>query len=305
MLTLFSIIFLAIALSSLQIYFSHPNFSWIRLHLLLERRWFILLLLYFVVLTFHLLLTGSVGSGVGVFDGLISTIYCAEDDSNINSNAFTVPKITDNNKVHVELTSDKITAFSGAIQATANAVNGFKFAAAIAATGVATGTILKTLPPGAPKASLALALPVLAATTGLFSQLISKNYKTEKSTNISIVKPTSPGINSDTLTNLDDKSINSPLEILNLFDGLALVIILYTLVAVYCLLAFTVSFLIKELNLESKPFMINRPLLAKFIKSYTSTNRIVNYLLLALTWFALLGALAAAIYLRVHLPTDL
>lgn len=299
MLTLFSIIFLAIAFFSLQIHYSRPNLSWIRLHLLLERRWFILLLLYFVVLTNHLLLTGLVGSGVGVFDGLISTVYCVEESSKHDS--FQVPITNTLPTINVKHTVDGITVLGEGIKALSRTFNDYKTAAIILATGTGTATILNALPPGAPKITLAIALPTLVAATTLADKGMSIIEK-RNNNNLETVQSSTL----ETMNSTEDLNyINSSFEDLNPFNALILSILLFALVAIYCLLAFTVSFIIKELKLESKPFVINRPFLARIVKTYTSTNRIVNYLLLILTWLALLGILYVTIYLHAHLPTDL
>lgn len=215
--------------------------------------------------------------------------------------------------IEIKHSIEGTTVLGEGLKTIGNAINSYSMSAIIFATGVSTATIIKSLPPGASKATLAIALPSLVAVTSLFNNTLDNvftNVNNNQSNNNNSAKDeleklglSNSKIN-DNIDYLNDYCIDSVYEELSKYDIIILVIIAYIGIGLYCLLAFTLTYVIKELKLESRQFIINRPLLTKIVKYYSTSNKVVSYLLLLLIWFSMLGAFVATIYLREYFSSN-
>jgi hypothetical protein len=249
---------------------------------------------------------------------LFPIVECMDDNNISNINNAHSPNPSTNNisntndsnpstGFNININTDGFTVLGEGLKTIGNALNRIHPAVTGAAVGYGAAKILKTLPPAGRVAAVGVVTTAISV-TALGSQLINRDSGIQTNTRIS------NGLNSSAETTLsnqdlalssDFSSFNSPLEYTNLYDGLILVIILYAIIGLYGIISLIISFLIKELNLESSSFVVARPWLSKYLAFVGASNRVTIFILLVLVGLIFIAILYFAVYLRTHLPPNL
>lgn len=189
----------------------------------------------------------------------LNMVECAgADPEDVNHAVVNLLKIDNSPKAISEI-KESSTIISEGLKTIGNSI--FKLAPALAGIGAGAGAakILKTLPP-AQRAGSIVAAGAFTGGVTLVSQVIAKFPNVEASSNT---------LNSETkqenVSSPPDFNVNSPfeLEIGSLEEGLTLAIIIFTIGALYAVFTVLFNLWARSFNLESRPFVTNRPKLAK------------------------------------------
>ena len=236
-------------------------------------------------------------------------VECAGiNPDDVNSTAPDLPKVNNCPNAIYEI-KDSSTVISEGFKTVGNSLS--KLAPALAGIGAGTGAakILKTLPP-AQRAGSIVAAGAFTGGVTLASQVIAKFPNVET---LSPGKFDTPGseapaapsntLNSETkqenVSSAPDFNVDSPfeLEIGSLEEGLTLVIIIFTIGALYAVFTVLFNLWARSFNLESRPFVTSRPKLAKWVSYALIGHNWWSVLTLFLAWLCLLGILFTSLYL--------